>query len=157
MHFLRLEKPVGKHRHQRAGKQVRRSHRKSDCKRKRNKKGSGRADHEEGRQEDSEDAQHRKQSRDRDLPACFQDRAGLRFALGQMHMNVFKKHRPFVHEHSYGKSKPAKSHDVNGLSRDPQSDHRYKQSKWDRDDDDQRTAPIAQKEKQRKAREDRAK
>ena len=60
----------------------------------------------------------------------------LRFALGQMHMNVFKKHRTLVHEHSYGKGKPAKSHDVNGLSRGPQSHHRNKQRKWDRDDDD---------------------
>ena len=62
---------------------------------------------------------------------------GLRFALGQMHVNVFKEHGAFVHEHSYGQGKPAKSHDVNGLSRGPQSHHRCKQSEWDRDDDDQ--------------------
>ena len=73
-----------------------------------------------------------------------------------MYVNIFKKHRSLVHEHSDGKSEPTKSHDVNGLSGNPQSHYSHEQRKWDRDDDDQRTAPIAQKEKQRKARENRA-
>ena len=68
-------------------------------------------------------------------------------------MDVFHQHRAFVDQHAHGKCQATESHDVDRLPGEPQQHDSYQQRKWNRDDHDEGTAPVAEEEQDHQTRE----
>ena len=69
-------------------------------------------------------------------------------------MDVFNRHRRFIHQDANGERQPAERHDVDRLPGQPQPDQRREQRKWNCHHDNQCAPQVAQKEQHHQARQD---
>ena len=143
---MRLQQIVRHRRHQRARQDERPHHREHHGFRHRHEQEARHAGQKEHRHEHDADAEQRYERRRHDLVGAVHDRSFDRLALLQMVVDVFDGDRCVVDENADRERQPAKRHDVEGLADRRQHDDRAQDRERNRDGDDDRRAPTAQKQ-----------
>jgi hypothetical protein len=150
---FRPQGPDDQHRDERARKQVGSDHGEAYGQRQRYEQIASRALHEECGDEHRQNRQHRQKIRDPSRHGPFVRRLAEPRAPPQVGVNILDDDGTLVDEYSYRQRQPAEGHQVDGLSRCPQSDCPGQDRKGNVHHHDQGASPIAKKQQHHQSRE----
>ncbi len=152
---LASQQVVHHRRHQRSRQQVRRHHREHHRHRQRREQVLRRTRQQQHRHEHDADGQRGDERRHGNLRCAVQNRVHQRLPHRHVAMRVLDLHRRIVHQDADGERQPAERHHVDRLAEQTEDRDRRQDRQRNRDADDQRAAPAAEKQQDHEARQQR--